>query len=148
MSNAPFSQVVSPLNPSFIDFPLTSFLASSGTAPTASSGYCLYQKSGNMVTVQFKVVYATVGTGNYRFNLPVPISTVYTKPEGEFHVRYAVSGSGEVHEGHFYDIDTNTIALNASTTFGGVPVNFTSSSPNAGLAAGDILSGEISYVTP
>lgn len=147
MSNPPFSQVVRPLNPTFIDFPLASFLASSGTVPTASSGYCLYQKSGNMVTVQFKVVYATVGTGNYRLNLPAPISTTYTKPQGVFHIRYA-SATGKVHEGHFYELDTNTVALVASLTFGGIPVNYTSASPNAGLASGDIITGEITYVTP
>ena len=146
MSNPPYSQAVSPLNPSFINFPLSSFLASSATAPTASSGYCLYQKSGNMVTVQFKIVYATLGSGNYRLSLPVPISTIYTKPQGEFNIRYVTAG-GQVHSGHFYELDTNTVALVASTTFHGVPANYTSASPDT-LTIGDILTGEISYVTP
>ena len=147
MSNAPYSAVFSPINPSFIDFPLTSFLTSSGTAPTASAGYCLYQKQGNLVIVQFQYTFATVGTGNYRLNLPVQISTTYTKPQGFFNVRYAVSGTGQVHLGYYNDNSSTTINMVAQATFGGIPTAFTSAHPNAGLAAGDVVSGEIRYVT-
>jgi hypothetical protein len=47
----------------------------------------------------------------------------------------------------FYNENT-TILLNlvASTTYGGIPVAFTSASPNAGLAAGDIVFGELNYI--
>ena len=139
----PFSHVTSSLNPSFINYPLSSFLSSSGTAPTAT-GYALYQKQGNMIVLQFQYTIVTVGTGNYRLNVPVPISTTYTKPQGNFNVRYIATGA--VFTGHFYESSTNTVSMVASTTYGGVPVSFTSASPNATLSAGDVVSGEIQYV--
>ena len=146
MSNAPYSTVYSPLNPSFINFSLTDFLTSSGTAPTAT-GYCLYQKQGNLIIVQFQYTFVTVGTGNYRLNLPVQLSTQYPKPQGFFNVRYA-SATGKVHLGYFNDNSgTSTINMVAQATFGSAPTAFTSAHPDTGLAAGDVVSGEIRYVT-
>jgi hypothetical protein len=147
MSNGPYSQVVNGLNPSFISFPINSFLTSSGTVPTSTDGYCLYQKIGNLVIIQFQYTFATVGTGNYQLTLPVPISSTYTKPQGIFQVRYAVSGSSATHTGAFSYSGTTTLNMTAQLTFGGIPGAFTSALPNTGLSAGDIVSGQVSYVT-
>jgi hypothetical protein len=145
MTGAPYSTVFSPNNPTFLDWPLTSFLASSGTVPTASSGYAKYTVIGNLVILQFKYVFATVGTGNYRLNLPIAISSSYNKPQGQFFVRY-VSGADKVHPGLFNENTSTLVNMVASTTYGSAPANFTSSSPNAGLASGDIVHGEIRYI--
>ena len=146
MSNGPYSQVVNGLNPSFISFPINNFLTSSGTAPTSTDGYCLYQKIGNLVIIEFQYTFATVGTGSYQLTLPIPISSTYTKPQGIFQVRYAVSGLSATHTGAFSYAGVNTINMTAQLTFGGIPAAFTSASPNAGLAAGDIVAGQINYI--
>ena len=145
MSGAPYSTVFSPLNPSFIDWPLASFLASSGTVPTAT-GYAQYMVSGNSVNIQFRYTFVTVGTGSYRLNLPIAISSTYGKPQGNWYVRYATSGSGQNHMGFYNENTTILLNLVASTTYGGIPVAFTSASPNAGLATGDIVFGELNYI--
>ena len=145
MSGAPYSTYYSPINPTFMEFPLESFLASSGTAPTASSGYARYTVIGNLVILQFKYVFATVGTGNYRLNLPVAISSSYNKPQGQFFVRY-VSGGDKVHPGLFNENTSTLVNMVASGTYGSAPANFTSSHPNTGLASGDIVHGEIRYI--
>jgi len=145
MSGAPYSTVYSGLNPTFIDWPLTSFLASSGTVPTASSGYAKYQKIGNLVLLQFKYTFATVGTGNYALNLPVPISASFNKPQGSWFVKY-VSGANKIHEGIFNENTDTQINMVASGTFGAAATSFTSAHPNAGLAAGDIVHGEVRYI--
>lgn len=141
----PYSAVFSPNNPTFLDWPLASFLASSGTAPTASSGYARYTVIGNLVILQFKYVFATVGTGNYRLNLPVAISSTYNKPQGQWFVRY-VSGGDKVHPGLFNENTSTLVNMVASATYGSAPANFTSTHPNTGLAAGDIVHGEIRYI--
>ena len=147
MSNAPYSTVVSPLNPSYIDFPLDSFLASSGTAQTATVGYCRYMVNGNQVSIEFKYQVLTVGTGNYRLNLPIPmIATIggtNQKPQGIWFVRYS-GGSGAQHLGNFGEVSSTQIAMLAQTAFGGTPANFTSASPNA-LVIGDFIHGQLNY---
>ena len=144
MSNAPYSSVISGLNPTFIDWPLTSFLNSTGTVPTAT-GYARYMKVGNLVVIQFRYTFVTVGTGNYSLNLPLPLSSTYNRPQAQWYVKY-VSGAGEVHEGIYNENTSTRINMVARTTFHGVPAAFTSSSPNAGLAAGDVVHGEIQYI--
>ncbi len=143
---APYSYVSSPLNPTFIDWPLTSFLASSGTAPTASSGYARYTKIGNLVVLQFKYVLATVGTGNYALNLPISVSSTYNRAQGTWFVRYSGSSTGQVHQGIYNENNASQVNMIASSTYGGTPASFTSSSPNTGLGAGDVVHGEIRYI--
>ena len=143
--SGPYSKFFPPLNPSFIDIPLSTFLASSGTVPTAT-GYAQYMVTGNSVSIQFRYTFVTVGTGSYRLNLPIPISSTYGKPQGNWFVRYAVSGTGQNHQGFYNENTTILLNLVASTTYGGIPVSFTSASPNAGLAAGDIVFGELNYI--
>ena len=143
--SGPYSKVFSPLNPSFIDIPLATFLGSSGTAPTAT-GYAQYMLQGNMVSIQFRYTFVTVGTGNYLFNIPLAISSTYGKPQGGWCVRYAVSGTGQNHLGYYNENTSTQINLVASLTYGGIPVAFTSASPNAGLAAGDIVFGQLNYI--
>ena len=143
--DGPYSAYFSPLNPTFLDWPLDSFLTSSGTAPTASSGYAKYTVIGNLVILQFKYVFDTVGTGNYRLNLPVAISSSYNRPQGEWYVRY-VSGADKVHQGIFNENTSTLVNMVASGTFGSAPANFTSSHPHTSLAAGDIVHGEIRYI--
>jgi hypothetical protein len=142
MSGAPYSSVYSGLNPTFINWPLASFLNSTGTVPTAT-GYAQYMKVGNMVVIQFKYTFVTVGTGNYSLNLPVPLSSTYNRPQSQWYVKYA---DGQVHEGIYNENTSTRVNMVARTTFHGVPAAFTSSSPNAGLAAGDIVHGEIQYI--
>lgn len=141
MSGAPYSTVFSPNNPSFINFPLTSFLNSTGTVPTAT-GYAQYMKIGNLVYLHFKYTFVTVGTGNYSLNLPIPLSSTYNRPQSQWFVKYA---DNEVHDGIYNENTSTRVNMVAKTTFNGVPAAFTSSSPNAGLAAGDIVHGEIMY---
>lgn len=144
MSGAPYSQIYIPDLPELITIPITDFLASSGTVPTASSSCVQYIVNNKLVTVQFKYVIATVGNGNYLLNLPIPISTICTAPQGSWSVRYSTT---KVHFGFFIENSSpSKVAMVASRTFGGAPDTFTSASPNAGLAAGDIVTGQISYI--
>jgi hypothetical protein len=141
MSGAPYSTVFSPLNPTFINWPLTSFLNSTGTVPTAT-GYAQYTKIGNFVYLHFKYTFVTVGTGNYSLNLPVPLSATYNRPQSQWYVKYA---DGKVHEGIYNENTSTRINMVASGTFGAAATAFTSAHPNTGLAAGDIVHGEIMY---
>jgi hypothetical protein len=147
MSNAPYSSVVSPLNPTFIDWPLSSFLTSSGTAPTATVGYARYTVIGNFVNLEFKYQVATLGTGNYRLNLPIPmvatIGGTNQKPQGLFFVRYS-GGAGAQHYGVYGENTASLLNMLAPTTFHGTPANFTSASPDT-LVVGDFVHGEIRY---
>jgi hypothetical protein len=147
MANAPYSSVVSPNNPTFIDWPLSSFLTSSGTAPTATVGYARYTVIGNFVNLQFKYQVATVGTGNYQLNLPIPmvatIGGTNQKPQGLFFIRYS-GGAGTQHYGVYNEISSTVIGMLAPTSFHGIPANFTSTSPDP-LVIGDFVHGEIRY---
>jgi len=153
MSNAPYSTVVSPLNPTFIDYPLSSLLGSAGaTAPTATNGYCRYTIIGNLVNMEFKYELTTLGTTSvqYRFNLPIPMVDTFggtrQKPQGLWFVRYS-AGAGAQYQGNFGDLgvsSTSVIGMVSQSTFGGTPANFTSASP-ATLAIGDFIHGELRY---
>jgi hypothetical protein len=145
MSGAPYSTYYSPLNPTFINIPLTTFLGSSGTVPTSSSGYSQYMVQGNMVSIQFNYVFSSVGTGNYAFNLPIAISSSYTIPQGIWNVRYT-GGTGKLHQGVYSTNTTTKVNLIASGTFGSTPTAFTSAHPDTGLASGDIVFGTLSYI--
>ena len=141
MTGAPYSTYYSPLNPTFINWPLTSFLNSTGTVPTAT-GYAQYTKIGNLVYLHFKYTFVTVGTGNYSLNLPVPLSSTYNRPQSQWFVKYS---DDKVHSGIYNENTSTRVNMVANVTYHGVPAAFTSASPNAGLAAGDIVHGEITY---
>ena len=150
MANAPYSSVVSPLNPNVLSADINTFITGSTTSPTPAAGsYARYIQIGNIVQIQFKYIFATVPGGGsiLRISVPVPINTTYPKPQGVFHIRYFNSpGTGQVHYGFYNERDANTINLVAQPTFGGVPEAFTSIFPNT-LIAGDIINGYIIYET-
>lgn len=152
MANAPYSSVVSPLNPTFIDWPLSSFLTTAGaTPPTATTGYARYTVIGNLVHLEFKYVLATLGTTGvqYRLNLPIPmvdtIGGTRQKVQGSWYVRYS-GGTGLQHEGSYGDVSgtDSKVLLQAQTSYGSTLSSFTSASPHA-LAIGDFIHGVMNY---
>ena len=145
MSNGPYSTVYSSLNPSFINIPLSTFLTSTVTAPTAT-GYSQYMVIGNLVIIQFKYEFVSIGSGSYELNIPIPISSTYAKPQGTWYVRYAASPTSELFPGIYNDASASVIAMLSSPTYGVKPQPFDDSTPQAGLSAGDIVHGELSYI--
>lgn len=142
---APFSTAYSiATNGNTADY--TKFIIGSVTSPTASAGsYVRWQQIGCNVTVEFKYIFATVGSGNFTLTLPVPINANYPKPQSIFHIRY-ITGGGQVHYGFYNENNSTSISAVAQTTFGGVPANLTTASPNT-LNIADIMSGVIMYET-
>jgi hypothetical protein len=152
MSNAPYSTVVSPLNPTFIDFDPASFWTSTGTAPTveAINSYCRYMVNGNMVFVEFKLKIASLGTGSYRLNLPVALTSIagtFQKTQGQWWVRYG-GGTSACHIGQYDPFSTTQIKMVVCATFGGTLQDFTSIYPNNPLVIGDFIHGELRYEIP
>jgi hypothetical protein len=144
MSNKPYATDYS-LNTNVRSADYTTLLTGATSNPTASGGYARYQRIGNMVQFDFKYIFATAGSGVFSINLPIPISTTYTKPQGFANLRYIGTGTGQVHICYFNEKDTNSVNIVASTTYGGVPAGVSSGNPLTGLGAGDILTGAIFY---
>ena len=136
-------------NTSVLSADITSFLTGTTANPVPATGsYARYQKIGSLVNVEFKYIFAsTITTGNIRINLPIPINSNYPKPQSVAHIRYSGTGTGQVHICLYNEVSASVIAVVAQTTFGGVPANFTSASPNAGLGTNDIFTGVIIYET-
>jgi hypothetical protein len=145
MSKVPY-QTSFGTNTSVSSMNITNFISGSTSNPTPANGsYARYQKIGSVVQVQFKYIFSTVGSGNYSINLPLTINGTYSKPQGVAHIRYVGSSTGQVYWAVYNEKNTTSVNIVASTTYGGVPVSFTSSSPNAGLGANDIITGLIFY---
>jgi len=127
---------------------VASFITGATTSPTADTGsYARFQKIGTIVNLEFKYKFLTTGSGAMSINLPVAINTNYPKPQSVCHIRYSNSpGTGKVYIGHYNENTTSSVNLVFSTTYGGVPASFTTSSPET-LVIGDILTGVIIYET-
>ncbi len=146
MNPIPFSSNYG-TNTSVLSADITTFLTGTTANPVPAAGsYARYQKIGSLVNVEFKYIFSTtITTGNIRINLPIPINSNYPKPQSVAHIRYIGTGTGQVHICLYNEVSSSVIAIVAQTTFGGVPANFTSASPNAGLGTNDILTGVIIY---
>lgn len=136
-------------NTSVNEINISSFLTGSTSNPTAGTGsYARYQKIGSIVNLEFKYIFATtITTGNIRINLPLPINTNYPKPQSIAHIRYSGTSTGQVFPCLYNEVSASILAIVSSTTYGGVPANFTSASPQAGLGINDIITGVIFYET-
>lgn len=136
-------------NTSVLSADITSFLTGTTANPVPATGsYARYQKIGNLVNVEFKYIFAsTITTGNIRINLPLPINTNYPKPQSIAHIRYSGTSTGQVFPCLYNEVSASVIAIVSSTTYGGVPANFTSALPQAGLGINDIITGVIFYET-
>lgn len=152
MSNPPYSTVVSPLNPTFIDWPLSSFLTTAGASPpTATTGYARYTVIGNLVHLEFKYVLATLGTTSVQYRLNLPIDMVDTiggtrqKVQGSWYVRYT-GGTGLQYEGSYGDVSgtASTVLMQGQATYASTLSSFTSASPQT-LAIGDFIHGVMNY---
>jgi hypothetical protein len=127
---------------------ITTFITGVTTSPTPdTTSYARFQKTGNMITLTFKYIFLTTGSGNMSINLPVSLNSTYSKPQSICHIRYSNSpGTGKVYIGHYNENTTSSVNLVFSTTYGGVPASLTTSSPET-LVIGDILTGIIVYET-
>jgi hypothetical protein len=147
MSNHPFNSNYG-TNTTVSTADINSFLVGATSSPTPDTGsYARFQKIGTIVNLEFKYKFLTIGSGAMSINLPLPINTNYPKPQSICHIRYLTApDANKVYIGHYNENTASSVNIVFSTTYGGIPVSLTTTSPLT-LVIGDILTGLIIYET-